>query len=153
MKTERTSPRFSKKFSKSTEDRPTARKSTGGGKKISKEVAIKMENHSTTAIKVGKNDRDCPKCGKVLASASTLKKHIEDKHTASDGYACPVCGKWAKTRNSLGTHMSRSHRGVSAKTLPVLPWNSKSDEKLPLPAKLVPTSPLPAKLVQKLVFK
>ena len=58
-----------------------------------------MEN--VNAIKVGKNDRDCPKCGKVLASGSGLKKHMEDRHTASDGFACAVCGKWNKTRNSL----------------------------------------------------
>ena len=95
-----------------------------------------MEN--VNAIKVGKNDRDCPKCGKVLASASTLKKHLDDKHTASDGYTCPVCGKYAKTRNCLSSHMSRYHRGVSAKNLPVLPLPSKSGAKLPLPAKFHP---------------
>ena len=180
---QRVSPRLNMKLSKLNHvsvtpakrnvERPTARKSTGGHrpvKNISKEVAIKMENYSTTTttttkelslgttLKIGKNDRDCPKCGKVLASGSGLKKHIEDRHTASDGFACAVCGKWNKTRNSLGTHMSRAHRGISAKNFPGLPC-SKSDAKSPSALPALPCSKydakspaLPAKLlVPKLI--
>ena len=169
---QRVSPRLNMKLSKLNHvsvisnkknvERPTARKSTGGHrpvKNISKEVAIKMEDHSTTTsttttptskelspgtnIKVGKNDRDCPKCGKVLSSGSGLMRHMEDMHTYSGpGFKCPVCGKLSKNRNCLSSHMSRQHRGISSKN--VLPLPSPSDANLPLPRKL---------LVPKLISK
>ena len=164
---QRVSPRLNMKLSKLNHvsvtpakrnvERPTARKSTGGHrpvKNISKEVAIKMENYSTTTtttkelslsttLKIGKNDRDCPKCGKVLSSGSGLMRHMEDMHTYSGpGFKCPVCGKLSKNRNCLSSHMSRQHRGISSKN--VLPLPSPSDANLPLPRKL---------LVPKLISK
>ena len=165
---QRISPRLNMKLSKLNHvsvipakrnvERPTARKSTGGHrpvKNISKEVAIKMENYSTTTttttkelslgttLKIGKNDRDCPKCGKVLSSGSGLMRHMEDMHTYSGpGFKCPVCGKLSKNRNCLSSHMSRQHRGISSKN--VLPLPSPSDANLPLPRKL---------LVPKLISK
>ena len=62
----------------------------------------------------------CPECGKML-KISSLKTHIEDRHTDSPGYRCALCGSVCRSRNSLNSHMSRSHRGIKSKDVPMNP--------------------------------
>ena len=62
----------------------------------------------------------CPECGKMLKTSS-LKTHIEDRHTDSPGYSCALCGSVCRSRNSLNSHMSRSHRGIKSKDVPMNP--------------------------------
>ena len=73
----------------------------------------------------------CPECGKMLKTSS-LKTHIEDRHTDSPGYSCALCGSVCRSRNSLNSHMSRSHRGIKSKEVPMNPIGKDS----PLNAKL-----------------
>ena len=73
----------------------------------------------------------CPECGKML-KISSLKTHIEDRHTDSPGYRCALCGSVCRSRNSLNSHMSRSHRGIKSKDVPMNPIGKDS----PLNAKL-----------------
>nr|BCX71423.1 broad protein isoform ZFd [Ischnura senegalensis] len=60
---------------------------------------------------VGGEGLACNVCGKVLASAATLRRHKEQQHEQPlHAAVCPVCHKVFRTINSLHNHRSVYHR-------------------------------------------
>ncbi|KAK3913353.1 Broad-complex core protein isoform 6 [Frankliniella fusca] len=53
----------------------------------------------------------CQRCGKVLCSKASLKRHIADKHAQrQEEYRCVVCERVYCSRNSLMTHIYTYHK-------------------------------------------
>lgn len=53
----------------------------------------------------------CPFCMRLLSSRSSVRRHIEDRHTNDTSrHPCPLCERLYRTRNSLQYHLSTAHR-------------------------------------------
>lgn len=53
----------------------------------------------------------CMRCGKVLCSKASLKRHIADKHAERhEEYRCVICERVYCSRNSLMTHIYTYHK-------------------------------------------
>ena len=50
----------------------------------------------------------------MLSKWTSLRRHIEDKHTTGGAHVCPFCQHVYRTRNSLHNHLSVYHRGASS---------------------------------------
>lgn len=55
----------------------------------------------------------CPLCNKGLSRWTSLRRHIEDKHTQGGAHICPICYHVYRTKNSLHNHLSVYHRGAT----------------------------------------
>uniref|UniRef100_A0A0P4VVK1 C2H2-type domain-containing protein n=1 Tax=Scylla olivacea TaxID=85551 RepID=A0A0P4VVK1_SCYOL len=55
----------------------------------------------------------CPLCHKSLSRWTSLRRHIEDKHTQGGIHVCPICFHVYRTKNSLHNHLSVYHRGAT----------------------------------------
>ncbi|XP_050739814.1 broad-complex core protein isoforms 1/2/3/4/5-like isoform X1 [Eriocheir sinensis] len=55
----------------------------------------------------------CPLCHKSLSRWTSLRRHIEDKHTQGGAHVCPICFHVYRTKNSLHNHLSVYHRGAT----------------------------------------
>ena len=55
----------------------------------------------------------CPICNKTLSRWTSLRRHIEDKHTSGGSHVCPYCQHVYRTKNSLHNHLSVYHRGAT----------------------------------------
>ena len=67
-----------------------------------------------TSGRVSSSDRPrwpCPFCLRLLSSRSSVRRHIEDRHTNDTSrHPCPLCERLYRTRNSLQYHLSTAHR-------------------------------------------
>jgi hypothetical protein len=54
----------------------------------------------------------CVLCGYTIGYFSHMKRHIEGKHSCTDGYKCPMCGAMFKTANARQIHVSGVHQLV-----------------------------------------
>ncbi|XP_064095329.1 protein abrupt-like isoform X14 [Macrobrachium nipponense] len=62
---------------------------------------------------VGAGQQRCPLCNKALSRWTSLRRHIEDKHTQGGAHICPICHHVYRTKNSLHNHLSVYHRGAT----------------------------------------
>lgn len=62
---------------------------------------------------MGAGQQQCPLCNKSLSRWTSLRRHIEDKHTQGGAHVCPICLHVYRTKNSLHNHLSVYHRGAT----------------------------------------
>lgn len=62
---------------------------------------------------MGAGQQRCPLCNKALSRWTSLRRHIEDKHTQGGAHICPICHHVYRTKNSLHNHLSVYHRGAT----------------------------------------
>ncbi|XP_069186660.1 protein abrupt isoform X2 [Procambarus clarkii] len=62
---------------------------------------------------VAAGQQRCPLCNKGLSRWTSLRRHIEDKHTQGGAHICPICYHVYRTKNSLHNHLSVYHRGAT----------------------------------------
>ena len=61
----------------------------------------------------------CRHCGREFSSKTSARVHLKEKHLEQDvEFKCPLCGKLSATRSALRMHVNRIHnRSISAKTI------------------------------------
>jgi len=79
------------------------------------QVSVEQENLvGRTPGRTSTSDRPrwpCPFCLRLLSSRSSVRRHIEDRHTNDNSrHPCPLCERLYRTRNSLQYHLSTAHR-------------------------------------------
>ena len=52
----------------------------------------------------------CLICGYTKSAFSTMKRHLEGKHSIGGGYPCPLCNKICKTENDRRMHVKSLHK-------------------------------------------
>ncbi|KAK7077166.1 hypothetical protein SK128_009775 [Halocaridina rubra] len=74
---------------------------------------VDIDGGCLTGGGVGAGQQRCPLCNKALSRWTSLRRHIEDKHTQGGAHICPICHHVYRTKNSLHNHLSVYHRGAT----------------------------------------